>query len=574
MKKLLLLLALVLSCGLASFAETVTDILTASIFGVTGTGQYNDYSWTSKETGVKYAGQFAKDKNNALQLRSKNSNSGIVITENTNGYKIVSIKCTVSSGSKTWNVYADETAYTSASQLYAIAANGNKIKGTSIGSNNASATIEFTGKNADKFEFAGIRSQSGALYLTSVEITYETGAGNVKDPAGLEYKTTEFTVEVGEEFTAPELVNPNNLAVTYDSSDKTVATVDAEGKVTVLAVGTTTITATSAETETYKKGEASYTLTVTPANVVYNADFTVDEVFTFEQSGSYPWSWDKTYGLKGSAYVSGKANATDVVAASAVIDLTNRVAPIEFTINHALNQYKLNNVLIDVAEVGEYAKIVARVEGETEWTEVAVPEVTEFSWTYFNQTINLDQFSGKKIQIGFRYISTAQIAGTWEIKTVTLTAPKGTPAPVAPAAPVVTMGEKTVTVTVEEGCTAYYKFVMVNDQPAIETFALEAGQWYAVENNTIDLTKLPETTGNEKLQITVKAVNADGAESEEYTTEPFSNPGGTVGITDIEADNSAAAEYYNLQGVRMDGELTPGLYIRRQGNKATKVIVK
>ena len=257
-----------------------------------------------------------------------------------------------------------------------------------------------------------------------------------------------------------------------------------------------------------------------------------------------------------------------------MIDLTNRVAPIEFTINHALNQYKLNNVLIDVAEVGEYAKIVARVEGETEWTEVAVPEVTEFSWTYFNQTINLDQFSGKKIQIGFRYISTAQIAGTWEIKTVTLTAPKGTPAPVAPAAPVVTMGEKTVTVTVEEGCTAYYKFVMVNDQPAIETFALEAGQWYAVENNTIDLTKLPETTGNEKLQITVKAVNADGAESEEYTTEPFSNPGGTVGITDIEADNSAAAEYYNLQGVRMDGELTPGLYIRRQGNKATKVIVK
>ena len=257
-----------------------------------------------------------------------------------------------------------------------------------------------------------------------------------------------------------------------------------------------------------------------------------------------------------------------------MIDLTNRVAPIEFTINHALNQYKLNNVLINVAEVGEYAKIVARVEGETEWTEIAVPEVTEFSWTYFNQTINLDQFSGKKIQIGFRYISTAQIAGTWEIKTVTLTAPKGTPAPVAPAAPVVTMGEKTVTVTVEEGCTAYYKFVVVNDQPAIETFALEADTWYPVENNTIDLTKLPMTSGNEKLQLTVKAVNADNVESEVYTTEPFANPGGTTGIADIELGEEAPAEYYNLQGVRMEGELTPGLYIRRQGNKATKVIVK
>ena len=147
-------------------------------------------------------------------------------------------------------------------------------------------------------------------------------------------------------------------------------------------------------------------------------------------------------------------------------------------------------------------------------------------------------------------------------------------APVAPAAPVVTMGEKTVTVTVEEGCTAYYKFVVVNDQPAIETFALEADTWYPVENNTIDLTKLPMTSGNEKLQLTVKAVNADNVESEVYTTEPFANPGGTTGIADIELGEEAPAEYYNLQGVRMEGELTPGLYIRRQGNKATKVIVK
>lgn len=48
----------------------------------------------------------------------------------------------------------------------------------------------------------------------------------------------------------------------------------------------------------------------------------------------------------------------------------------------------------------------------------------------------------------------------------------------------------------------------------------------------------------------------------------------TQGVADIELGEEAPAEYYNLQGVRMNGELTPGLYIRRQGNKATKVIVK
>ncbi len=46
------------------------------------------------------------------------------------------------------------------------------------------------------------------------------------------------------------------------------------------------------------------------------------------------------------------------------------------------------------------------------------------------------------------------------------------------------------------------------------------------------------------------------------------------GIADVEIDENAPVEYYNLQGVRINGELTPGLYIRRQGNAATKVIVK
>ena len=50
--------------------------------------------------------------------------------------------------------------------------------------------------------------------------------------------------------------------------------------------------------------------------------------------------------------------------------------------------------------------------------------------------------------------------------------------------------------------------------------------------------------------------------------------GGMTGIDDVEAD-TAAAEYYTLQGVRVDAEnLTPGLYIRRQGNTVTKVVIR
>ncbi len=46
-----------------------------------------------------------------------------------------------------------------------------------------------------------------------------------------------------------------------------------------------------------------------------------------------------------------------------------------------------------------------------------------------------------------------------------------------------------------------------------------------------------------------------------------------TGITTVEADENAPVEYYNLQGVRAANPES-GLYIRRQGSKAVKVLVK
>jgi hypothetical protein len=49
---------------------------------------------------------------------------------------------------------------------------------------------------------------------------------------------------------------------------------------------------------------------------------------------------------------------------------------------------------------------------------------------------------------------------------------------------------------------------------------------------------------------------------------------GSEDITLI-APNEGVTEYYNLNGIRINGEPTaPGLYIRRAGNKATKVIIR
>ena len=62
------------------------------------------------------------------------------------------------------------------------------------------------------------------------------------------------------------LTTTSDATPVYTSSEATVATVAADGAVTIVGVGTTTITATLAETATFKATEATYTLRVVPTN--------------------------------------------------------------------------------------------------------------------------------------------------------------------------------------------------------------------------------------------------------------------------------------------------------------------
>ena len=78
--------------------------------------------------------------------------------------------------------------------------------------------------------------------------------------AGLSFAQSSLTMTKGNAVPTNTLTNPHTCAVTYTSSEPTVATVDAAtGVVTVVGVGTTTITATA---QGNYAGEASYTLKV------------------------------------------------------------------------------------------------------------------------------------------------------------------------------------------------------------------------------------------------------------------------------------------------------------------------
>lgn len=66
----------------------------------------------------------------------------------------------------------------------------------------------------------------------------------------------------GENFVQPALQNRNELPVAYSSSNEQVATIDADGLVTLVGTGTSTITASSEATDEFLAGSAAYTLDV------------------------------------------------------------------------------------------------------------------------------------------------------------------------------------------------------------------------------------------------------------------------------------------------------------------------
>ena len=148
--------------------EEETDVLTQTTTGITGTN-YTEWSGKTVTTDAVYAGQSAGG-NNSIQLRSDNSNSGVITT--TSGGKVKKVTVSWNSNTangRTINIYGKNTAYEAATDLY-----DNSKQGTLLGSLAKGTTeLNVTGN----YEYIGIRSSSGALYLSSVSIKWETVPG-------------------------------------------------------------------------------------------------------------------------------------------------------------------------------------------------------------------------------------------------------------------------------------------------------------------------------------------------------------------------------------------------------------
>ncbi|MBQ5455444.1 MAG: Ig-like domain-containing protein, partial [Prevotella sp.] len=190
---------------------------------------------------------------------------------------------TIIPGSSIQQITVEEEYYFNVGDGYLFAAGttGNWLRTETEPDDNALATISIADNGDATIVFQGANTRNHMRFNTNngnpmfscyadnssvktLPRIYRkiTGDTPVLADAELAYGVEEFTATIGEDNEFPVLSNPNELPVTYTSSDENVATIDEDGNITLVAAGETTITATSDETSEFEAGEASYLLVV------------------------------------------------------------------------------------------------------------------------------------------------------------------------------------------------------------------------------------------------------------------------------------------------------------------------
>lgn len=403
MKKLLLSLAAMAAFGISN-AEEITLDFTTDNYGehVYASGDDKDYM----ADGASF------------------SDGAVTITVHKNG----------GNGCRFWSTGSAQQFRVMNKGGFTVSVDGGTISGiTMTGSNITYFQVDGTNiadgawsgsASAVEFTNAGANGKTGTVQVKTMVVTYTGGAVDNRKDAGLSFPESSYTVRMGDEFTAPVLTKATNAAVTYTSTSDEIAAVNpTTGDVEILAPGTVTITASAEANDEFKAGRASYTLQIMGANEILSADFSTNCGFTFEDGTlpeglTYIWTRDSSYGyMKASAYVSGTNYAVDgAYLVSPELDLTDWT-DVKMTFRTVVNFFasveaSKEECTVHVREIGgEWGNAL---------TIPAWPEALGWSpWTDSGD-IDLSAFSGKKVQVGFKYTSTEK-AGTWEVDNVMIT---------------------------------------------------------------------------------------------------------------------------------------------------------
>lgn len=240
-KFLLLFVSLFMTMGM--FAQTTVlwseDFSTYAANAVPTGG---DYSYVCEGSGTKIYNANLAGGTSPEILVGKNggSFSATIPTKDYSGETFIQFKCN--------------------KNILKLTINDNEVELTAIGTDYSGSINLATGTENVVIKF--YNSTKDNARLDNIKF-YQ---GTAKKAPGLSWGTASRQVTLGaEDNSFPTLTNDNNLDVTYSSSDKSVATINTAGEITLVAAGSTTITAAFAGNDEYEAGSVSYTLTVKAA---------------------------------------------------------------------------------------------------------------------------------------------------------------------------------------------------------------------------------------------------------------------------------------------------------------------
>ena len=439
------------------------------------------------------------------------------------------------------------------------------------GTNTINKDVQLNAKGADfAFEIPTEYQAAGTKYTLQVtnkynaqisKVVFEMGQGGSSTliDAGLVFASETINATLGEAVPANALTKGTDAAVVYTSSNVEVATVDAAtGEVTLVAAGTTTIKAATEATEKYKAGEASYTLVVVdpnakkPANLAFaNATVTVD---LSEAVPANALTKDTDAAV---VYTSSNVEVATVDAATGEVTLVAAGTTTIKAATEATETYEAGEATYTLT-VTDKAEIVYENDGKTEasgFTFEAGEGENPWQFSDYGMTGNAFKITGKTADA---YAVSPVFDLTNRIKPISITQTF--------AYNYITVAQipEYFTIAVrEEGAT---EWTVLTAAPAPEAM----NKWTYVDDYAIDLGAYE----GKKIQIGYHYV-ADGTVCGGWQIKNFLVKGKkSSAVSDITVEDSdAPVVYYNMQGVRVANPAN-GLYIRVQGKKATKVLVR
>lgn len=138
--------------------------------------------------------------------------------------------------------------------------------------------------------------------------------------------------------------------------------------------------------------------------------FTIDDK-VLPEGITFIWSFASGYGMKATAYVNKKNYASESWLVSPKFDCTNATA-LTLSFSEAANFFK------SAENVSAYTSVKVKEVGTDTWTNLTLSaRAGGTNWNFTDGiTADLSAYVGKKMQIAFVYTSTAELAGTWEVK--------------------------------------------------------------------------------------------------------------------------------------------------------------